>query len=338
MNLCKTTLSLAIFAGLSACASNSTHRQTVNLPVAPTRIAQVEIGGHTMFVTCSVDCPRVTTKVIDDGVTEVSVGPSQRPTTNESHGQPIPNVLPLKPVPTDIPEAMTITPEQPKENTPQRKTSDSLIYGEVLRQLNAKPPEFPTNREKPAGEPGTEEKEKKDEIITSPAPLGSTERPSDHGAPTNDAPAVQPVQSPASEKDSNSERENGHPVTTLHFNFDSSELTPDARDMVRQIAVNVNATSMPVQIVGFTSAEGLPVYNQYLAMQRAVKVSQALRAEGVKPSQIQTTARANCCYVSGNANEEERQLNRRVEISVAGVEEKNGLSRTSAPNQVAGIR
>lgn len=69
-----------------------------------------------------------------------------------------------------------------------------------------------------------------------------------------------------------------------------------------------------VMVEGFTDSTGTEAYNQTLSEQRAQAVSAALQQRGIGKERITTRGFGETMPVASNANAQERQLNRRVEI------------------------
>jgi len=68
----------------------------------------------------------------------------------------------------------------------------------------------------------------------------------------------------------------------VHFNFDKSELTPEAKAILkRDIQVLKDNPKAKVRLAGYTSASGTDVYNQALSERRAKAVQDYLISEGI---------------------------------------------------------
>jgi OOP family OmpA-OmpF porin len=104
------------------------------------------------------------------------------------------------------------------------------------------------------------------------------------------------------------------PVTyTVYFDYNSSELGPAAREVVR-FASDAYKARPPstVQVAGNTDPSGSAGYNQRLSLRRANAVAAELQSDGVPPSAI---------AVSGNgesSNEPTPGQDRRVDVTVGG--------------------
>lgn len=75
----------------------------------------------------------------------------------------------------------------------------------------------------------------------------------------------------------------------VHFNFDTSELTDDTKEILRQhvrtLAANPKAK---VRIAGYTSASGTAEYNQALSERRAASIKAFLVKEGLNSNRFKT--------------------------------------------------
>ena len=68
----------------------------------------------------------------------------------------------------------------------------------------------------------------------------------------------------------------------IHFNFDKSTLTPEARTILkRNIQILKDNPNAQVRIAGYTSASGTEEYNQKLSERRAISVQEYLVNEGI---------------------------------------------------------
>jgi OOP family OmpA-OmpF porin len=72
----------------------------------------------------------------------------------------------------------------------------------------------------------------------------------------------------------------------VYFDWDKSNLTPDGRRIIEQVAQQVKADNSRVSIVGKADLSGTDAYNMGLSKRRADAVRQALIADGVSPASI----------------------------------------------------
>ena len=102
------------------------------------------------------------------------------------------------------------------------------------------------------------------------------------------------------------------------FDFDKSELRPDAVTVITRSAVLLNRSKKPILVEGYTDNVGTLEYNQQLSEARATAVGYALVAHGVAIARIRTKGNAYNKPVASNDTPEGRALNRRTEILVRG--------------------
>lgn len=102
------------------------------------------------------------------------------------------------------------------------------------------------------------------------------------------------------------------------FDFDKSELRPDAVKVISRSAVLLNRSKKAVLVEGHTDNVGTLEYNRHLSETRAETVGYALVARGVDIARIRTKGDAYNSPVATNDTAEGRALNRRTEILVRG--------------------
>ncbi len=101
------------------------------------------------------------------------------------------------------------------------------------------------------------------------------------------------------------------------FDFDSYQLKPEAKEMLRKIAKTLNQNpDTVILIVGYTDSMGKFDYNVRLSEKRAEAVKNELVLNGVDPSRILTFGCGPKHPIAPNDTPEGRALNRRVEILV----------------------
>ncbi len=76
------------------------------------------------------------------------------------------------------------------------------------------------------------------------------------------------------------------------FDFDKSELRPDAVTVITRSAVLLNRSKKPILVEGYTDNVGTLEYNQQLSEARATAVGYALVAHGVAIARIRTKGNA----------------------------------------------
>ncbi len=101
------------------------------------------------------------------------------------------------------------------------------------------------------------------------------------------------------------------------FDFDSSQLRPEARQNLRELAQSLSSyDNTEVLIVGHTDSVGRAEYNQGLSERRAQAAAAYVMEQGVRPSRVRTMGRGEDEPVASNETEAGRQENRRVEIAI----------------------
>lgn len=101
------------------------------------------------------------------------------------------------------------------------------------------------------------------------------------------------------------------------FEFGRSELTPSARDTVREVSVILkNAPSRRLSVEGHTDSIGSIDYNYRLSDARARRVSAELESNGIPSRKITTRAFGETTPIASNKSEQGRRRNRRVEIII----------------------
>ena len=101
------------------------------------------------------------------------------------------------------------------------------------------------------------------------------------------------------------------------FDFNSYQLKPEAKEMLRKIAKTLNQNpDTVILVVGYTDSTGKFDYNVKLSEKRAEAVKNELVLNGVDPSRILTFGCGPKHPIAPNDTPEGRALNRRVEILV----------------------
>jgi outer membrane protein OmpA-like peptidoglycan-associated protein len=101
------------------------------------------------------------------------------------------------------------------------------------------------------------------------------------------------------------------------FDFDSSELQPEAKKNIRSMAdVLRKYPNSNILIEGDTDSVGSDDYNQKLSERRARAVADYQKSLGISGSRISTIGLGSSNPVASNDTEAGRRLNRRVEIAV----------------------
>jgi OmpA-OmpF porin, OOP family len=104
------------------------------------------------------------------------------------------------------------------------------------------------------------------------------------------------------------------PMTyTVYFDYNSSQLTPAAREVVRFVADGYKARPPgPVQVTGYTDPSGSAGYNQRLSLRRANAVAAELQSDGVPQSALVVSGQGE------SSNEPTPGQDRRVDVTVGG--------------------
>ncbi|HEY1076564.1 MAG TPA: OmpA family protein [Fontimonas sp.] len=106
-------------------------------------------------------------------------------------------------------------------------------------------------------------------------------------------------------------------LKSVHFAFDSSELTNEARVLLGRVIEGLrNQESLRLAIAGHTDSLGTEAYNQALSMRRADSVRAYLVSQGIHPSRLLSEGFGELRPIETNDTEEGRATNRRVEFRV----------------------
>lgn len=104
---------------------------------------------------------------------------------------------------------------------------------------------------------------------------------------------------------------------TLHFRFDSDDLTDEARALVPEVLRSVTARSVPdVVVVGHTDTAGTRASNFDLGLKRAIFVRNLLVEAGLNTSAIEVISLGETDLLLPTPDETPEPRNRRVEIAV----------------------
>lgn len=104
--------------------------------------------------------------------------------------------------------------------------------------------------------------------------------------------------------------------TVIYFDYDSSEVRPQDRDLVAAHAIRLNQNSFEsVRLQGHADERGSREYNIGLGERRAQAVRQMLMVQGVSASQIQTVSFGEERPVAMGSSDSDYAQNRRVEVA-----------------------
>ena len=115
------------------------------------------------------------------------------------------------------------------------------------------------------------------------------------------APAPPPAQAPKS--------------YLVFFDFDKSDLTPDAQKIVRSAADNATQSNVTkIEVTGHTDTSGSAAYNMRLSKRRAVSVEEELVRDGVQRQEIAIFAKGKTEPLVPTGDGVKEPQNRRVQI------------------------
>jgi outer membrane protein OmpA-like peptidoglycan-associated protein len=104
------------------------------------------------------------------------------------------------------------------------------------------------------------------------------------------------------------------PIATVFFDFDSSVLWPETKNILDQVGSSISGKKLEVH--GYTDVFGSQKYNSWLSTRRARKVAAYLESKALFLGDIDFYGHGLCCYVAPNGDKETQVVNRRVEIFV----------------------
>lgn len=108
----------------------------------------------------------------------------------------------------------------------------------------------------------------------------------------------------------------------VNFEFDKDRLTTNAKTLLNEVVSELEAhPDISVEISGHTDSKGSEAYNQNLSERRAQSVVDYLAANGIASSRLAAVGYGEGQPVADNDTEEGRELNRRVELMIAGRDE-----------------
>lgn len=103
-------------------------------------------------------------------------------------------------------------------------------------------------------------------------------------------------------------------ITTFYFEFDSSDLKPEAMRALDAHAKVLQATGVRVVLEGHADERGTREYNMALGERRAASVQRYLSMQGVSPSQLELVSYGEERPVAMGSDEQSWAQNRRVEL------------------------
>jgi peptidoglycan-associated lipoprotein len=102
----------------------------------------------------------------------------------------------------------------------------------------------------------------------------------------------------------------------VHFAFDSTSVAAEEQGKVSAVAQSVRASGQTVIVAGFTDSRGTEEYNRSLGERRALAVREALIAQGVAASKVQTVSFGKEMPADPSENDTAWAKNRRAEFGV----------------------
>ena len=129
------------------------------------------------------------------------------------------------------------------------------------------------------------------------------------------APAPVVAQPSAAEVAEQRRREAMLATTTFYFDFDRSDLKPEAREALVYHAEQLSANpSMRIRLEGHADERGTTEYNLALGERRAKAVESYLQVQGVTPGQMEVISYGESRPVDTATTEAAYARNRRVEL------------------------
>lgn len=106
-------------------------------------------------------------------------------------------------------------------------------------------------------------------------------------------------------------------LNTIHFHYNSAELTDEALLILEAVAKQLNdAADYAIEVIGHTCDLGSNEYNQSLSEARAASVVAELKRQGVKAERLSSSGRGEIEPVADNSTEDGKAKNRRTEFKL----------------------
>ncbi|TAN22443.1 MAG: OmpA family protein [Acidobacteria bacterium] len=113
---------------------------------------------------------------------------------------------------------------------------------------------------------------------------------------------------------------------TVHFAFNKSNLTPDAKQELDQVITQLHQDTHGIlEVQGYTDTSGPAAYNLQLSQRRANSVVRYLEANNIAPHRIYLIGLGENQPAESNKTLAGRKFNRRVDLKIL----TNGLASTS---------
>ncbi len=102
----------------------------------------------------------------------------------------------------------------------------------------------------------------------------------------------------------------------INFPFDSAVISQDEKAEVSEFATFLKKEQYNLHLIGHTDNIGSKAYNQKLSEKRAASVKEALSAEGIDASRMNTSGQGEMAPLKPNDSKANRAFNRRVEVEL----------------------
>jgi outer membrane protein OmpA-like peptidoglycan-associated protein len=107
----------------------------------------------------------------------------------------------------------------------------------------------------------------------------------------------------------------GHVALYINFDFNKSDIKPDAQPVIDEIQKLLNSNpTLNLIVEGHTDNIGTPTYNKQLSEARAKSVVVALTQKGIKADRLKPVGYGQEKPIADNNSEEGKAKNRRVEL------------------------
>jgi outer membrane protein OmpA-like peptidoglycan-associated protein len=117
----------------------------------------------------------------------------------------------------------------------------------------------------------------------------------------------------------------------VNFEFDQDRLTTNAKTLLGEVVAELEAhPDIAIEIAGHTDAKGSEAYNQSLSERRAQSVVSYLVSNGIAQSRLTASGYGESQPIADNETEEGRELNRHVELTIAGRDDVQRQPETPA--------
>jgi outer membrane protein OmpA-like peptidoglycan-associated protein len=141
-------------------------------------------------------------------------------------------------------------------------------------------------------------------VLAPPAPGALSQPPSETPPPHQGAPPAPSAPEPT-----------GAPLPLLHFEFDSTRLTPDSEPRLQAIVETLHKwPDLRIEVAGHSDAVGSRSYNQRLSLRRARAVADRLVSAGIDGARLQVRGYRESRPLVDNHSRKGRAMNRRVEL------------------------